>query len=476
MNNIRYTQQNKRTSLFALFWIRLLSSVAFAVLFSSLSLYLVNNAKYNLKTASDLVGAFIAFNYFLPVIGGYIGDHLIDFKSLFILGHIARGIGCFLLVYFFHYPYLGLAFFLIGSLGSSVSINMFITKLFPPEDIARRKIAFYWNYAGMNLGFLIGYTIAGKLGLSNHYFYLFWFASAISMFTAILAYFVLNFESPKKNIAKFAVGVSIISLLVVILRLILKYVTFTHLLLLMLSLIALITILILILRPKYKASRKKLSVFFIFMLISITFWSIYMIVPTSLLLFVQQDVSGAIYGIKIAPQWLANIDPIVIILGSLCLASAIKCFKDKWKIFTYSSTFFAIGLLFVSVGSILVAYGSTQDNAANQLPIVWIIIFITALSFGDLFIGPTGYSLIGELVPDSLKGLFMGTWIMTLGIASVIASFISDHFLVPIINNYAHLPARQSFTHTFIGIAVITFFAASFLIILIPFLKNLTKP
>lgn len=451
---------HRKQILTTLFFVRLLSSVAFAVLFSSLSLYLVDDIKYNPATATDIVGAFIAFNYFLPVIGGYIGDRLINFKNLFVLGHFARGIGCFFLVYIPFYPYVGLSFFLIGSLGSSVSINMLITKLFSTKEIAGRKVAFYWNYAGMNLGFLLGYSIAGQLGLGNHYVYLFWFVSIISVLTAILAYFVLDFKSLKNNAANFRFGVIIISALVVILTLILQYIVFTRLLMLALSIVSLIAVFVLILRPQYKAERKKLTLFFIFMLVSIFFWSIYMIMPTSLLLFIQQDVSNTIAGINIAPQWLANIDPIVIILGSLLLAGIIKVAKNKGKFFIYSSTFFAVGMFFVSIGAVLLAYGAIKDINSTQLSIIWVIIFITALSFGDLFIGPTGYSLIGELVPDSLKGLFMGTWIMTLGIASIIASFISNEFLVPSINHYTIASARYSFAAAFGGIAFITLLIA----------------
>ena len=37
---------------------------------------------------------------------------------------------------------------------------MMLTQRFTPED-PRREGAFLWNYAGMNVGFFVGFTVAG---------------------------------------------------------------------------------------------------------------------------------------------------------------------------------------------------------------------------------------------------------------------------------------------------------------------------
>jgi len=52
--------------------------------------------------------------------------------------------------------YIGLALFLTGSGLNVTCINMMLTQRFTPED-PRREGAFLWNYAGMNVGFFVGF-------------------------------------------------------------------------------------------------------------------------------------------------------------------------------------------------------------------------------------------------------------------------------------------------------------------------------
>ena len=72
--------------------------------------------------------------------------------------------------------YWGMALFLTGSGLNVTCVNMMLTQRFAPED-NRREAAFLWNYAGMNVGFFIGFTVSGVFQLSEDYPSLFWFAT-----------------------------------------------------------------------------------------------------------------------------------------------------------------------------------------------------------------------------------------------------------------------------------------------------------
>ena len=64
--------------------------------------------------------------------------------------------------------YVGLALFLTGSGLNVTCINMMLTQRFTPED-PRREGAFLWNYAGMNIGFFVGFTAAGHYQATESY-------------------------------------------------------------------------------------------------------------------------------------------------------------------------------------------------------------------------------------------------------------------------------------------------------------------
>lgn len=64
---------------------------------------------------------------------------------------------------------------------------MMLTQQFENND-GDRESAFFWNYAGMNIGFFIGFTIAGIYQGKQSYNTLF----LITTITNIIAFFTLS--------------------------------------------------------------------------------------------------------------------------------------------------------------------------------------------------------------------------------------------------------------------------------------------
>ena len=145
----------------ALFFIQIFSTLGFAVLYSTLVLYATKHLQLSVKVATTLMGVFGAFNYGLHLFGGYLGGRFLSNRNLFVGGMAVQVIGCACiatgtLAMF----YVGLALFLTGSGLNVTCINMMLTQRFTPED-PRREGAFLWNYAGMNVGFFVGFSAAG---------------------------------------------------------------------------------------------------------------------------------------------------------------------------------------------------------------------------------------------------------------------------------------------------------------------------
>ena len=82
--------------------------------------------------------------------------------------------------------YVGLAFFLTGSGLNVTCINMMLTQRFTSED-PRREGAFLWNYAGMNVGFFVGFAVAGYFQGTESYSSLFIFATLGNFVAIVLA-------------------------------------------------------------------------------------------------------------------------------------------------------------------------------------------------------------------------------------------------------------------------------------------------
>src|SRR5678816_3945449 len=171
----------------ALFFIQIFATLGFAVLYSTLVLYATKRLHFSAKEASAIMGLFGAFNYGLHLFGGYLGGRFLSNRNLFVGGMALQVVGCACmatgtLALF----YVGLALFLTGSGLNVTCINMMLTQRFTPED-PRREGAFLWNYAGMNVGFFVGFTAAGYFQATESYSSLFIFATLGNFVAIILA-------------------------------------------------------------------------------------------------------------------------------------------------------------------------------------------------------------------------------------------------------------------------------------------------
>ena len=145
----------------ALFLIQIFSTLSFSVLYSTLILYATKGLRLNDTLATSITGSFIALNYFLHLLGGYLGGRYLSYRGLFIFGMSLQIVGCSLI----SIPTVsnllwGLAVFLAGCGLNVTCINCMVTQLFEPND-KRREAAFLWNYSGMNIGFFVGFSISG---------------------------------------------------------------------------------------------------------------------------------------------------------------------------------------------------------------------------------------------------------------------------------------------------------------------------
>src|SRR6478609_9363561 len=174
----------------ALFFIQIFATLGFAVLYSTLVLYATKHLHLGVKEATVLMGVFGAFNYGLHLFGGYLGGRFLSYRKLFVGSMALQVIGCACIAAgTLPLFYVGLALFLTGSGFNVTCINMMLTQRFTPED-PRREGAFLWNYAGMNVGFFVGFSAAGYFQATQSYASLFIFATVGNFMAIILAFII----------------------------------------------------------------------------------------------------------------------------------------------------------------------------------------------------------------------------------------------------------------------------------------------
>lgn len=467
----------------ALFLIQIVATLSYSVLYSTLILYATKGLHLSDMYATSLTGSFIALNYFLHLLGGYLGGRYFSYRSLFCIAMFLQVLGCALISLPTESSLLwGLASFLGGSGLNVTCINCMVTQLFEPHD-KRREAAFLWNYSGMNIGFFVGFAIGGYFHLSGNYHELFLLSGLGNLLAMAITFynwkilkdrdttFIEAVSAVQKNAR--LLGVTIIVALVLALRFLMEHTEFCNNLIIIIGCAMLGVLGMLSFKQHSIDARRKIWAYMILAISSVIFWALYQLAPMGLNLFIDRNVDRHVLGIVIAPQWVQNINTVVIILGGPILSVVFSRMREKGRNISIPLQF-SVALLLIGAAFAILPLGISLADSQGYVAFGWIFACYLLQSLGELFISPIGYAMVGELAPVKLRGLMMGMWLMITGVAATLSDYFSKVALGSV-ESTSPLVTNPSFSHTFgvlgwsaIGIGVLLF-------ICIPLVSRLTQ-
>src|ERR1044071_6537339 len=386
----------------ALFFIQIFSTLGFAVLYSTLVLYATKHLQLPVKTATVLMGVFGAFNYGLHLFGGYLGGRFLSNRNLFVGSMGLQVIGCACIATgTLPLFYVGLALFLTGSGLNVTCINMMLTQRFAPED-PRREGAFLWNYAGMNVGFFVGFTVAGYFQGTESYSSLFIFATLGNFVAIVLATVMwktladrntpLLEVTPKQFRFRQLAGLAILIGLVPVVWFMLQRPGSTGIILKAICGLVALTLIYLTLRHPDRRERRNMTAFLILAIGSLMFWSLYQMAPSGLMLFAVNNVDLMVGPVQIQPQWIQNINTVCIVLGGPLLASLFTRMRARgWRVDLPRQ--FATSLLLMALGFLILPLGIKLAGVDGKSAFEWLFMSYVLQSIGELLISPIGYAI-----------------------------------------------------------------------------------
>ena len=464
----------------ALFFIQIFATLGFAVLYSTLVLYATKKLSFSVKDATAIMGVFGAFNYGMHLFGGYLGGRFISNRNLFVGGMLLQVLGCGCIsLGSAEQLYWGLGLFLTGSGLNVTCINMMLTQRFKPED-DRRESAFLWNYAGMNLGFFVGYTAAGHFQLQENYSGLFIFATIGNFMAIVLA--LANWrrlkdlstpllEAGKEEFNKrLLVGLAVLVGLVPVIYFMLHKAELTGNLVLIISIMIGLILVFLTAKHEDQREQRNMIAYLLLTLGSLVFWTLYQMAPMGLQLFAVNNVDRMVWGVEVAPQWIQNINSFVIMVGGPLMAMLFQSLRKKgWNVDVPAQ--FSTSLILIGIGFLVLPLGITFAAQNGMVAFKWIFISYLLQSIAELLISPVGYAMIGKLAPARYQGVMMGTWMLTTGTASILASYFSG--LIPEAGEGMAVATNPTYHHIFsmlgwgsVGVGVL-------MVVVIPFLRKL---
>jgi len=420
--------------------IQIFSTLSFAVLYSTLVLFITNKLGMSEHFANNLTGIFLALHFVLNLLGGFIGGRFISYRNLFLVGVLLECIGILVVSSStLSSLFVGLSIFLAGSGLYVTSLNCILTQQFEKNKSHNRETAFYWVYSGMNIGFLIGYSLSGWFTHTNNYSSLFILASLSSIIAMLI--FVLNWsrmkdkETPiirlpaQKQKQRTTLSIFFIIFLIPLIMVMMSHSNLSNELVLLIGISMLLVLFAFSYKQKKNEDRRKILAFLSLLIAALVFWSLYYIGPMGMTLFIKTHVNRDIRGFNIPIQWFNNINTLIIIIGPL-LAKYFNHLRSKGLKLAVP-TQFTIGLFFIGLAYIVLMVSIKAASSSISISPYSIIFYYLLQSIGELFISPIGYAMVGTLAPTNLQGIMMGTWMLISGVASTVAQYFSNIMITP---------------------------------------------
>src|SRR6202008_1598243 len=202
---------------------------------------------------------------------------------------------------------------------------------------------FLWNYAGMNVGFFVGFTVAGYFQATESYASLFIFATLGNFVAIILAlaswgtladrHSLLLEAPPEKFRMRLLAGIAILIGLVPVVWLMLQRPGGTETIIKGICAAVALTLIYLTVRHQDRRERRNMTAYLILTIGSLMFWSLYQMAPNGLMLFAVKNIDLMGGPVKIQPQWIQNINTVCIVLGGPIFAALFTRMRDRgWRI------------------------------------------------------------------------------------------------------------------------------------------------
>ena len=378
------------------------------------TLYMVA-ALFTVESASEIYGYYTGLVYLTPLLGGYIADRYWGNRRSIIVGGMLMAFGQFLMFLSasFVQPAIkeaegmidptvnnqlaiicmmgGLFFLILGNGFFKPNISTMVGSLYRPDD-QRKDSAFTIFYMGINVGATLGPLTCGIFEgdyLNPMRFKWAFLCACIAMLASTLIFYLLK----NKYLMDYegnAIGT----------------------------------------KPKLqeKTERQQLTrkekqhivVIFIIAAFVIFFWATYEQAGVSLTYFADQQTDRHIFGWEMPTSYFQSFPAIFVVL----LAPFMNLAWEVLRRFGHEPSSVmkqAIGLAFLSIGYMLIAFGVKDLGPNVKVSMLWLTGLYFIHTLGELSLSPIGLSLVSKLSPKHLASLMMGIWFMSTAISNMLA-------------------------------------------------------
>lgn len=414
-------------------------TLSFGILLGCLIVYFIHGLGLSEKKAFAIFAGFNAILWTFPILGGYFSGRY-GYKNMAIIGTLICTIGAACLALSaLTMMYLGLGLYIIGY-GLSTPACFSMVGFFYAKQDPRRDSGYTFFYLLFNFGFLCSIFLSGYFVKYFGYPVTFLIAAAAmlcSCLTLIFAGSKLKAYPGRTLAGTHSLGSGILPLLLTAViggaaaTLLLEHVSITNIVIIALSIGAICYMLYLAARQKTQRARSKLVAATVLTILALGFYTVYMLEPSLLTIFISHNVDRHIGAYTIPASSYFSLDALFVIIFGLIFSwlwQKLEAIKRAPSI----PAKFAAGLISMGLGFIIIMIGITfVDPATHQTSMLWVIGAYLCFGIGELLTAPIGMSMMGSLAPKGYEGQLMGIWNLFIGLAATLSGYLASMAAMP---------------------------------------------
>jgi POT family proton-dependent oligopeptide transporter len=428
------------------------------------------------QAASSIYGLFVASCYLLSLLGGWVADRLVGAQRAVIGGAVFIILGNAMLasgstpVFF-----LGLTAIAFGVGLLKPNVSVLVGQLYPGGG-ARRDSGFSLFYMGINVGALLGAFLVPICAARFGWHWGFVLPTlgmllGLVQFLFTRRYLAAPHSSPQAGLRDWLPLVGFVTALIVVATLAVSGTIRIDAQAMALAsswIIGLIAaayfVYLLLFAGLSGTERRHVYVIIALFVAATLYYAAQEQTATSLTLFAERYTNRDFFGWQIPAGVFQSVSSVYILLLAP-LFSALWIALDRRGRDPSTSVKFALGLLLMGAGFLVMYFASTYVLAGQKVLPTWLVLSYGVQMCGDLCLGPVGLSSMTKLAAPRVAGQVMGIWFLSLSLGNDLAGqFVASAYDA---SHVASVPAL------FLKIVAWCALAGVTMLLLTPLLKRL---
>jgi POT family proton-dependent oligopeptide transporter len=339
--------------------------------------------------ASHIYGDYTALVYLTPILGGLLADRVLGQRRTVLLGASLMAVGHFMMASE-RLMLLALLVLILGNGAFKPNISTQVGLLYPPGD-PRRDRAFSIFYVGINIGAFLSPLVCGTLAIAFGWHYGF-AAAGIGMLIGLAIYLWGWPALPSDGFDRGQMEPS---------------------------------------APLNAEERRRLGAIAILFVPVTLFWATYEQQGNTIALWAE-DYTNRTFDLgfwrgEIPAEWFQSFNPFLIFAFTPFIV-ALWTWQSRCGREPTTVTKMAIGCFGVALANlVLVAAAAVAGAQANgAVSWLWLAGYFVIITVGELYLSPTGLSLVTKVAPVRYLSMTMGVWLATSFLGNFIAGWLGS--------------------------------------------------